>query len=436
MLKRKGRTGKGVCVYKQTELKNGTRVVSHHMPHMDSVALGIWIAAGGRYETKAKAGIYHFIEHLLFDGTKKRSGIEIKQAIEGVGGSLNGFTGEEFTCYLVKMLAKHYSLGLDVLSDMVLNAVFKPKNIIKEKGVIAEEIRMYNDLPAHYAVELLDELLWPGHPLGMNLAGTVKSVNSMTIQDIQAYKRKAYTPANIAVVATGALKHEELVDSVSRFFSKTAAGKRLQFKPANIKQDKPRHKLHFKQTEQTHIALGVHGVSHLDPDRFAVSLLHIILGANMSSRLFQEIREKRGLAYAISTHVKKHKDAGAFLVTAGVRNEKAAEALEVTLKMLKKIKQKGVTANELKRAKDYYLGQLLMALEDTAEHMIWMGEQLICIDRIFSAQQILKKVNAVTKEDLSRLAGQLFRAENLNLAVVGPLKEKVKSKLTGALDIL
>jgi len=423
-------------VYKQTELKNGTRVVSHHMPHMDSVALGIWIAAGGRYETRPKAGIYHFIEHLLFDGTKKRSGIQIKQAIEGVGGSLNGFTGEEFTCYLVKMLARHYGLGLDVLSDMVLNAVFKPRNIIKEKSVICEEIKMYNDLPAHYAVELLDQLLWPGHPLGMNLAGTVKSVKSITKRDIEACKAKAYTPANIAVVATGAVKHAELVDSVSGFFSGVAAGKRLRFKSVNIRQDRPRHKLYFKQTEQTHIALGVHSVSHVDPDRFAVSLLHIILGANMSSRLFQEIREKRGLAYAISTHVKKHRDTGAFLVTAGVKNEKAVEALKVTLGMLNRIKQKGVTASELKRAKDYYVGQLLMALEDTAEHMIWMGEQLICIDRISNAQQILKKVNAVTKEDLSRLAKQLFSAKNLNLAVVGPLEEKVKSKITGALDIL
>jgi len=396
---------------------------------MKSMSLGFWIAAGGRYETTQKAGMYHFIEHLLFDGTKRYSSIKIKETIEGVGGSLNGFTGEEFTCFLVKMVGKFFDLGFDVLSDMVLNPRLNLKDIVKEKAIITEEIKMYNDLPDHYAAELLNQLLWPRHPLGMNLAGTVESVNSITKKDVVSYLRKSYAPSNIVIAAAGAIKHEELVGLAKKRFLKLTKSKKLHFKPCRSNLGKIKNKLHFRKIEQTHIALGTRSLSAFDPDRFAVSLLHIVLGANMSSRLFQEVRERRGLAYAISSHVKKYRDTGAFFITAGVKNEKMTEAVELILKELISLKQKGITASELKRAKEYYIGQLSLALEDTAEHMVWIGEQMVCLERVLSPGDILKKVNAVTREDVLRMANRLFKKENFNLALVGPFNEKQKTKI-------
>jgi len=424
-------------MYRQTKLKNGLRVVTCRLGHAQSVAIGIWIGTGGRHETKESAGISHFLEHILFDGTKKRSGIQIKKAVEGVGGALNGFTAEECTCFLAKMPAKFFRLGLDVLSDMVLNPKIDAKHLKKEKAVIAEEIRMYRDLPSHHVLELLQGLLWPGHPLGMNLAGTVETVQSINRRTLSDYMLNAYTGANIVVSVAGNVRHDDVVAAASSVFKRLPEGKRVAFRPARHRKDLgPINKFEVKTTEQTHLALGFKGVSALSPRRYAAKALQVILGGNMSSRLFQEVREKRGLAYAVAAHNKKYKDTGAFYITAGVKNKNAHKALEVIIAELKKVKQRGVKDDELKRAKQYLSGQLLLALEESSEYMLFSGEQLVCLDRILTPDEILKCISRIKKSEVVKFANDFFRRENASVSAIGPFDSAEKRKMKGALDIL
>jgi len=349
-------------MYNITTLNNGLRIVSYRMPGMRSVSMGIWVKAGGRYENKSNSGISHAIEHLLFKGTKHRSAKKIKEAIEGTGGSLNGFTSEEFTCYLAKVVGKHLPLAIEVLSDMVLNPLFKTEDMEKEKAVICEEIKMYLDLPMHYVHDLLQELLWPDQPLGMLLTGTVDTVGSITRKDMLKFKQAYYNPANIVVSVCGDLETERTVAQVYKHFSKKAKGAENNFIKAKVGQKKARCNFHVKQTEQTHLCLGMHAFGRSHPDRYALSLLNIILGANMSSRLFQEIREERGLAYDINSSVDRYKETGAFVVSAGVENKNLGRTVSAIMKILKKVKKHSIGRSEFNRAKDFYTGQLLMGL--------------------------------------------------------------------------
>jgi predicted Zn-dependent peptidase len=416
-------------MYKTTVLDNGLKIVTADMPNMQSLSIGFWVKTGGRYEDKKISGISHFLEHLLFEETANRSSKQIKEAIEGLGGSLNGFTSEEATCYLVKILSKHLDTATDVLSDMILNAALLDKAIEKERSVIIEEIKMYMDLPSHFVADLLNEIMWPEHPLGMFLTGTAESVKSITRQDLLTYKNRFYAPNNIIISAASSLSHDKIVKSSRKYFEKIPAQPAEAFKPVTETQKNSRSLLRYKDTEQMHLSMGVPCVSAIDPDRFAMSLLHIILGANMSSRLFQEIREKRGLAYEISTGVKKYKDTGAFVVSAGIKNEKLAEAIEVIVNEMKKIKKEPASELELRRAKEFYTGQMLMALEDTADHMLWMGEQIILLDKIIPSEEVLGEIEKVTPDDISRAANKFFRSEKLNLAVIGPVKDSQKKQI-------
>lgn len=411
-------------MYKKTKLENGLRIVTAEMPKMQSVAVGIWIATGGRYEIPVIKGAAHFIEHLLFKGSRKFSCRKIKESIEGVGGSLNGFTSEELTCYLVKIPALHLGLALSVLSDMVLNPLFVSADIEKERTVILEEIKMYKDLPQSYVQELLDGLLWPGQSLGESILGTTESISCMGKEDLVAFKKQHYTPLNIVVSAAGLLGHDEFAKKVSRIFSVLKEKKINKFEEARERQDKPQLKIFFKDTEQTHLALGFHSFKRDHLLKHALGLLNIILGANMSSRLFNEVREKRGLAYEIGTQVKRFHDTGAFVVHAGIDNKKVIDALNLVLKELKIIKERMVTPDEFKRAKDFYLGQLMLALEDTLDNMFWIGESTVSLDKAYSLRDIIKEVNKVKRYDLQLAAQAIFEEKKLNLSLIGPLKEK------------
>lgn len=423
-------------MYQTEVLDNGLKIVTAYMPQMQSLCLGFWIKTGGRYETKEHAGISHFLEHLLFEDTKNRSSKDIKQAIEGVGGSLNGFTSEEMTCYFVKILSKHLDLSFEILSDMILNAALLPASIEKERSVITEEIKMYMDLPGQYVLELLSALMWPDHPLGMFLAGTVETVNSIKRENLIDYKNKFYIPNNIIIVAAGPLRHAVIKKSCSRYFSKLQKKEVFSFEPVSKVQKAPRHNLYYKDTEQIHIAMAVPAVSADDPDRFAMNMVNIILGANMSSRLFQEIREKRGLAYEISTGVKKYKDTGCFVVSGGIKVKKLCEAVEVILKELKKIKKTPPDTAELKRAKEFYSGQMLMALEDTSDHMVWAGEQIVMRDKVMKKEEVLKNINSVKAKDISRVADRFFKSEKLNLAAIGPVQDEDRKQIDKILETL
>ncbi|MCK4325126.1 insulinase family protein, partial [bacterium] len=369
-------------------------------------------------------GISHFLEHLLFKGTKKRSCRQIKESIEGVGGGLNGFTAEEITCYLAKVLSKHLPLALDVLSDMVLNPLLKEEDVEKERMVIVEEIKMYEDLPSSYVHALFDELLWPDQPLGFMIAGRQEVIGTMSRDEILNYKNLLYNPSNLVVAVAGKLKHERVVEEAKKAFGGLPRRQRNRFSKVQEKQSKPRMKLKSKDTEQTHLCLGGKALPLDHPDKYVLAILNVILGGNMSSRLFNEVREKRGLAYEIRSSIARFQDTGALVVSAGVDNRKVTETIKVILKELKKFKEKEVSKKELRQAKEFSTGQLLLGLEDTTNYMHWLGENKLCLGRVPRAEEVLKKLKKVTAQDLQRIAKRFFTNENLNLALIGPLKEE------------
>jgi len=391
------------------------------------VALGIWIKVGGRHETSEYKGIAHFLEHLAFKGSKKYSYRKIKESIEGVGGSLNGFTSEELTCYLVKLPNLHLGLALDVLSDMVINPLLQPEEIEKERTVIQEEIKMYKDLPQSYVYELLDELLWPEQPLGMPIIGTNESTNRIKREELSLFKKQYYVPSNIVVSAAGLLEHNKFTNRIRSIFSSLKSNDVSLFLKVREEQHRSQLKLLHKDTEQTHLVLGFHSFRRDHPLRYALGLLHIILGANMSSRLFNELREKRGLAYEIGTQVKYFQDTGAFIVHAGIDNRKVNESVELILKELEKAKDKLVSIDEFKRAKEFYSGQLALSLEETLDHMLWIGESTATLGEVYSLKDITKKINKIKREDIREVADYIFKEKSLNLALIGPLKDSEQS---------
>jgi len=408
--------------YQKAVLDNGLQFVSYSMPQRQSLALGIWIKAGGRFENQKNKGISHFLEHLLFKGTKKYTCRQIKESIEGVGGALNGFTSEELTCYLVKIPARYLNLALEVLSDMVLNPSLPDDELEKERTVILEEIKMYKDLPQSYVHELLDELLWPEQPLGLSIAGSIESVSAIKRGEIFSFQQDYYTAANIIISAAGLLEHDDLLGKIKNIFSPCAKKELNKFIPVQEKQNKAQLKIFNKGTEQTHLALGFHGcLKRGHPLKYALGLLHIILGANMSSRLFDEVREKRGLAYEIGTQVKLFKDTGAFIVHAGIDNRKVSDTIEVILKELSKIGSALAGDDEFRRAKDFYLGQLMLSLEDTQDHMLWLGESVASLDKVCALDEVVAEVNKVTLEDIRKVATEVFKENLLSLALIGPL---------------
>ncbi|MFH0918632.1 MAG: pitrilysin family protein [Candidatus Omnitrophota bacterium] len=413
-------------MYRRQKLNNGLRIITKHSSSVQSVSLGIWINIGSRYEVPEQKGISHFLEHLLFKGSKKYSCRAIKESIEGVGGALNGFTSEEHTCYLVKIPHRYLPSILDILADMVVNPRLAPADIEKEKTVVLEELKMYQDLPQSYVYELLDQLLWPAQALGSPVIGTVETVNNISRQALKSFQGSHYSAANIVISAAGLLDYDLLVKKVSAIFSPLKGAKLNTFLKAQERQNHPQLKIFHKATEQTHMALGFHALKRDHPLRHAQAILHIILGANMSSRLFNEVREKRGLAYEIGTGLKRFHDTGVFLVHAGIDNRKVGDCLKLIFQELGKIKKSPVTKDEFKRAKEFYLGQLSLALEDTMEYMLWMGESVACLDKVYSLEQIIKEVNRVQPPDVGAVAGQIFRNETLNLALIGPLKKSEK----------
>jgi len=410
-------------MYRKTVLENGLRIITHPMKRMQSVALGIWVRVGGRYETSEYKGIAHFLEHLAFKGSKKYSYRKIKESIEGVGGSLNGFTSEELTCYLVKLPNLHLGLALDVLSNMVISPLLQPEEIEKERTVIQEEIKMYKDLPQSYVYDLLDELLWPKQPLGMPIIGTNESTNRIRREELSLFKKQYYVPANIVISAAGLLEHNKFTNRIKNIFSSLKSKDVSPFLKVKEEQHRSQLKLLHKDTEQTHLVLGFHSFRRDHPLRYALGLLHVILGANMSSRLFNELREKKGLAYEIGTQVKYFQDTGAFIVHAGIDNRKVNESVELILKELEKAKHKLISIDEFKRAKEFYLGQLALSLEETLDNMLWIGESIATLDEVYSLKDITKKINKIKREDIREVADYIFQEKSLNLALIGPLKD-------------
>jgi len=415
--------------YHMSTLSNGLGIALRPMPHAQSVAVGVWARAGGRYEAAGLAGISHFLEHLVFKGTRRRSCEELKQHIEGVGGSLNGFTAEEFTCYMAKVPHRHARRALDVLADMVRHPRLARSDLGRERDVIIEEIRMYDDTPSQYVHDLFSQLLWPDHPLGLLLSGTIDTVRRMTREDIVGYWRRMYQPHNLLVAVAGALDVSALTRQVRRAFGTIRRGSPLRFLRAPRPRRGPQVQVWNKPTEQTHLCVGTYAIPRTHPDRFALELLHVLLGANMSSRLFREVRERRGLVYEIGTQIKRFHDTGAFVIHAGCDTGKVRQTVQTILTELSRVRRGPISRAELTRAKDYYTGQLLMGLEDTMDHMLWMGEQAVTVGRIARTETLLRHVARVTERDVRRVARHLFVTEKLHLAIVGPIADPEASRL-------
>ncbi len=417
-------------MYDVITLPSGAQCVAAPMPQAQSVSIGIWARVGGRYETPAHAGASHFLEHLLFKGTKRRDYRQIKEAVEGIGGSMNGFTSEEFTCYLVKVPAKHASLGLDVLADMVQHPLLKRTDVDRERQVIIEEIRMYNDQPAQQVHDLFNELLWPRHPLGTSISGTPQTMARLHRTHVVRHQARYYRPSNLVVSIAGACDTEALWRQVRQALPGRATPEQPSYRPAvPIGGRGPHAKFLEKQTEQTHLCLGMSSLPRFHPARYTLDLLNVVMGGNMSSRLFNEVREERGLAYEIGTHVRRFHDAGAFVVTAGTEPKNAARAVQVVVRELRRVRRSLISEQELARAKEYYAGQMLMGLEETMDHMLWIGEQVAARHQPIAQEEVLQAIDRVTRQDIRRIAQRVVRDRQLYLAVVGPLKGKHQEQI-------
>lgn len=403
-------------------LPNGLRIATAEMPHLASVSLGIWVGIGARYEPAALNGACHFIEHMLFKGTRRRSAREISQAVEGIGGYLNAFTSEEMTCIHSRARADRFDELLDVLVDMLVNSKFAPGDVTKEREVILEEVAMYRDQPQQHVQELLNAQLWPDQPLGRTITGDEKSLAGLTRGKLRDWMQRNYLPANTLFVVAGRVKHRAAVRAVARYAKRFQPGTPPHFTPVQISQHVPGVHLCTRKTEQAQLALGFRTCSRHDPRRYALRLLNTILGENMSSRLFQVVREDRGLAYSIYSSVSHWADCGDFVVSAGLDTANLEPTLGLILRELHRLATTPPTSSELGRARDYLIGQIDLGLESTDNQMNWLGEQLLGHGRVFSPAETKRRLAAVGALEIRAVAREFFRPERASLALVSPLK--------------
>ena len=409
--------------YRKTTLSNGLRLVTAPMPHTRSVAVSVYVGAGSRYETDAEAGLSHFVEHLCFKGTERRpTSQEISQVIDSAGGLINAGTDRELTVYYCKVASPHFELALDVLSDLVQRPLFVPDELEMERRVILEELAMVADSPTQQVDLLLDETLWPNQALGRDVAGSEESVGGLSREMAFDYLRRQYVPNNVVVSVAGAVSDGQTVDLVARAFGDWPRGVPGGWFPAVNGQQAPQAAVKYKKTEQAHLSLAVRGLPLQHPDRYALSLLSVILGEGMSSRLVQELRERRALCYDVHSYAGYFQDAGVFAVYAGVDPSRAEETLSALLTELARLRDEGVTEEELKRAKELAKGRLLLRMEDTRAVSDWLGAQELLLGRVRTADDVVDFIDAVTEEDLQRVARQLLVSDQLNLAVVGPFR--------------
>jgi predicted Zn-dependent peptidase len=408
-------------LYKKTVLDNGLRLVTESMPHTLSVALGFFIGTGSRYETDKQAGISHFIEHMCFKGTKKRpTSADVCTVIEGVGGILNAGTDKELTIYWCKVVKPHFHNALDVMADILINSVFDPAEIEKERQVIIEEIHMSMDSPSQRVSMLIDELMWPGHPLGRDIAGSKESVAAMSRDMMMDYMTGYYGPDNAVLAIAGDIQHEEMVDAVSRVVSGWK-GKRPRpaYSPYRGKITRRVH-IEKRDTEQTQLCLALPGIPIVHPDRFKLDLLNVVLGEGMSSRLFTEIRDKLGLAYSIQSYAEHFLDTGVMTVSAGVDAKNLAVAIKAIMAELARLKEP-IPETELSKAKELFKGRILLRMEDSRSVSGWLGGQEVLTGRILTVDELINTIEAITTAELRQVAGEILISEQMRLAVVGPV---------------
>jgi predicted Zn-dependent peptidase len=392
------------------------------MPHTRSISISIFIGAGSRHEAEAQAGISHFIEHLCFRGTAGRpTASEISTAIEGVGGMLNGGTDKELTVYWCKVAKPHFNVAFEVLVDMLRNSKFDPADIEKERQVIIEEINMCHDSPSSQVALLIDEILWPGHPLGRDIAGSRETVGTLTRDTMLDYQACQYQPENTVIAIAGDIDHREIISTVNGLLGKWNSQRPRPEYISYVPEAPPqRVRIETRDTEQINLCLALPGLPLFHPQRFQLDLLNVVLGEGMSSRLFTEIRDRLGLVYGISSFVDHFLDTGSFIIAAGMEIKNLKTAITAIVEQLTRLKET-IPDTELTKAKEFSKGRLLLRMEDSRSVAGWMGGQEILTGRILSVDDVLSIVDAITAEELQQLARDLLVPEGLRLALVGPI---------------
>lgn len=410
-------------MYQRTVLDNGLRILTSAMPHTYWVSIAFFVGVGSRYESDEQCGASHFIEHMVFKGTAKRpTADEIVIAIERIGGLFNASTGQEETTYWARVPRHHLDTAIDVLADMLRNAKFDPAEIDKERNVILKEIDLTMDTPDDLVHLLNNQLVWPDHPLGRDVAGTRDSILNLNRDKLLAYKNNYYLPNNTVVSIAGDVKHEVALKQITNCLGDWVKKEVMSYQPATDGQSEPRVRVLNKDTKQAYLCLSVPGLPRDHPDRIVLRLLNIILGEGMSSRLFAGIREKRGLAYSVNSYISALYDTGVVGAYASVDPKHIGVAIKAILQEWDNLRQEEIPPEELARAKDFLKGQLLLLMEDSFSVALWFGSQETLFSKILTYEQAIEAIEAITAADIQRIAQKLFVEEKLNLAVVGPFK--------------
>jgi predicted Zn-dependent peptidase len=415
--------------FKRSVLPNGLRLLTVPMPSLESVTVIVMVAAGSRYENKKNNGISHFLEHMAFKGTEKRpSALEISSLIDGMGGEFNAFTGKELTGYYIKSAKGRIETSLDILSDMLLHSKLDPAEIDKERGVIIEEINMIEDTPMRKLGDLYEELLYGDTPMGWDISGEKENILSITQADFRDYMGSLYSANNMTVIIAGGIDSTAAEKLVEKYFSEMKSFSTAKPLPLTEKQERPQVLIKQKQTEQIHIALGVRTVSINSPKKYPLSVLAAIMGGGMSSRLFHEVREKRGLAYYIRSNADEYTDAGTLVSTAGIDPKRVTEAIEVIVSEYQKIASgtMNLSDEELKKAKEFLKGHLVLGLEDSNSVAGFYGHQELLEENIDNPADIMAKLDSVTKEEVEAAGREFFIEKGLNLALIGNFEDSAK----------
>ncbi|MDD5012796.1 MAG: pitrilysin family protein [Candidatus Pacebacteria bacterium] len=417
-------------MYKKTILNNGLRIITVPQKESKTATVLVLVGTGSKYETKEISGISHFLEHMFFKGTKRfKKPKDVAEFLDKIGGDFNAFTGEEYTGYYAKVSAEHLDIAFEWVSDIFLNSIIPLKEVEKERGVIIEEINMYKNNPMMYIGQLWKEVLYGDQPAGWDIAGTKETVSSITRKNILNYISSQYNAKNTIVCLAGNINEEEAIQKTKKYFNKTKIKKSKEKVKVIERQKEPQALFFYKDTEQTNLALGVRSYNMTHKDKYVCDLLAIILGGMMSSRLFEEIREKLGVAYYVKTYNEADTDTGSIVTFVGVDNLKLEKVIKTILKEYKRLTEKRVNEKELKKAKDYMKGKMILNLESSHSKAYFYATQELLKKEILTIEDIFDKIDKVTGEDILRVAKDIFKNKNLNLALIGPNKKQYNNLL-------
>ncbi len=410
-------------MYQKSTLPNGIRVVTEAIPYVKSVTVGVWVGTGSRNEEDHNHGISHFIEHLMFKGTANRSAKDIAETVDAVGGQLNAFTAKEYTCYYIKVLDNHLELALDILSDMMLSSRYAPEDITREREVVLEEVNMYEDSPDELVHDFYLDNVWPNHPLGRNILGSTEAIGRFDRNLVCEYYDNFYRPDNIVIAAAGNLTHARVEELIGRFFGGLAGSKKA--KAAKPPVLTPSRRLHARDSEQVHFCLGTASVAQESPDIYVAHVLNNILGGGISSRLFQAIREERGLAYSIYSYLSNYSDCGLFTIYAGTRPANLDQVIELILENVAQLKNGDLSVTELNKTKEQLKGNLLLGLESSSSRMSRLGKMEITMGKYTTLDEVVAKIEKVSMEDLQKMMDTVFVADKLSFTALGPVKDNI-----------